>query len=54
MATDGGGLSDFMMVRVHVTDENDNAPRFLMKEYKITVPSNLTTGITFAKVWFFA
>ncbi|XP_076257504.1 FAT atypical cadherin kugelei isoform X3 [Rhynchophorus ferrugineus] len=50
MATDMGGLSDFLTVRVKVTDENDNAPRFLLKEYKISIPSNLTSGITFVKV----
>lgn len=50
MATDGGGLSDFLIVRVKVLDENDNAPRFLLKEYKICIASNLTAGVTFSKV----
>ncbi|XP_019772654.2 fat-like cadherin-related tumor suppressor homolog isoform X8 [Dendroctonus ponderosae] len=50
MATDGGGLSDFLTVRVKVLDENDNAPRFLLKEYKICIASNLTTGVTFSKI----
>ncbi|KAL1490534.1 hypothetical protein ABEB36_013210 [Hypothenemus hampei] len=50
MATDGGGLNDFLTVRVRVTDENDNSPRFLLKEYKISIPSNQTTGVTFAKI----
>ncbi|KAJ8918141.1 hypothetical protein NQ315_011598 [Exocentrus adspersus] len=50
MATDGGGLSDFMTVRVRVLDENDNAPKFLLKEYKISIHSNLTTDTSFARV----
>lgn len=49
-ATDGGGLSDFLTVRVKVMDDNDNAPQFLLKEYKTSIHSNLTTGTTFAKV----
>ncbi|XP_056644010.1 fat-like cadherin-related tumor suppressor homolog isoform X1 [Diorhabda sublineata] len=49
-ATDGGGLSDFMTVRVKVIDENDNAPKFLLKEYKASIHSNLTTGSSFAKI----
>ncbi|XP_050293822.1 fat-like cadherin-related tumor suppressor homolog isoform X3 [Anthonomus grandis grandis] len=50
MATDGGGLSDFLTVRVKVTDDNDNAPRFLLREYKISIPSNLSVGIAFTKI----
>ncbi|XP_060526655.1 fat-like cadherin-related tumor suppressor homolog isoform X2 [Cylas formicarius] len=50
MASDGGGLNAFLMVRARVTDENDNPPRFLLKEYKVSIPSNFTTGLTFAKV----
>lgn len=49
-ATDGGGLSDFLTVRVKVLDENDNAPRFLLKEYQISIHSNLTVGMSFSKV----
>ncbi|CAG9865049.1 unnamed protein product [Phyllotreta striolata] len=49
-ATDGGGLSDFMTVRVKVTDENDNPPKFLLKEYKVSIHSNLTTSTSFARV----
>ncbi|KAJ8945175.1 hypothetical protein NQ314_009307, partial [Rhamnusium bicolor] len=50
IATDGGGLSDFLTVRVRVLDENDNSPKFLLKEYKVSIHSNLTTGTSFAKV----
>jgi hypothetical protein len=35
---------------VKVTDENDNAPKFLIREYKATIPSNLTTHSGFLKV----
>jgi len=50
MATDDGGRSGFIMVRVKVADENDNVPRFLIREYKATIPSNLTTHSGFLKV----
>lgn len=49
-ATDGGGLSDFLTVRVKVLDENDNAPRFLLKEYKVSIHSNLTVETSFMKI----
>ncbi|VEN38816.1 unnamed protein product, partial [Callosobruchus maculatus] len=49
-ATDGGGLSDFLTVRVKVLDENDNAPKFLLREYKVSIHSNLTVGTSFVKV----
>lgn len=50
MATDGGGRSGFIIVRVKVGDENDNPPRFLLREYKVTIQSNLTTHSGFLKV----
>jgi protocadherin Fat 1/2/3 len=50
MATDGGGRSGFIIVRVKVADENDNPPRFLLREYKATIQSNLTTHSGFLKV----
>jgi len=50
MATDGGSRSGFIMVRVKVADENDNAPKFLIREYKATIPGNLTTHSGFLKV----
>lgn len=50
LATDGGGRSGFIMVRVKVADSNDNAPKFLIREYKATIPSNLTTHSGFLKV----
>ena len=50
MATDGGGRSGFIIVRVKVSDENDNPPRFLLREYKATIQSNFTTHSGFLKV----
>ncbi|CAG9825597.1 unnamed protein product [Phaedon cochleariae] len=49
-ATDGGGLTDFMTVRVKVADENDNAPKFLLREYKVSIYSNLTRDSTFVTI----
>ncbi|XP_011297771.1 fat-like cadherin-related tumor suppressor homolog isoform X1 [Fopius arisanus] len=50
MATDDGGRSGFVIVRVKVGDENDNPPVFLLREYKTSVHSNTTKNIPFAKV----
>ncbi|KAG8212677.1 hypothetical protein J437_LFUL019545, partial [Ladona fulva] len=50
MATDGGGRSGFVTMRVKVGDQNDNAPQFLLKEYKASIYSNLTAGTGFLKV----
>ncbi|XP_014488108.1 PREDICTED: fat-like cadherin-related tumor suppressor homolog [Dinoponera quadriceps] len=50
MATDGGGRSGFVMVRVKVGDENDNAPVFLLREYKATIQSNLSANTPFLRV----
>lgn len=50
MATDGGGRSGFVSVRVKVGDENDNPPIFLLKEYKVSIHGNLTLKTPFLKV----
>lgn len=50
MATDTGGKSGFLNVRVKVEDVNDNAPTFLLKEYKASINSNLTVKTPFLKV----
>ncbi|XP_024879658.1 fat-like cadherin-related tumor suppressor homolog isoform X4 [Temnothorax curvispinosus] len=50
MAMDGGGRSGFVMVRVKVGDENDNAPVFLIREYKATIQGNLSLNTPFLKV----
>lgn len=50
MATDGGGRSGFLTVRVKVGDQNDNAPVFLLKEYKSNVYYNQSVGVPFMRV----
>ncbi|XP_015586979.1 fat-like cadherin-related tumor suppressor homolog isoform X2 [Cephus cinctus] len=50
MATDGGGKSGFVMIRVKVGDENDNAPVFLLREYKATIYGNMSLKTVFMKV----
>lgn len=50
MAADGGGRSGFVIVRVKVVDENDNAPVFLLREYKATIQSNLSLNTPFLRV----
>uniref|UniRef100_A0A1Y1MVJ3 Fat-like cadherin-related tumor suppressor homolog n=1 Tax=Photinus pyralis TaxID=7054 RepID=A0A1Y1MVJ3_PHOPY len=50
MATDGGARSGFLTVRVYVDDENDNAPKFLLKEYKGCIHSNYSVFAPFLKV----
>ncbi|XP_049820796.1 fat-like cadherin-related tumor suppressor homolog isoform X5 [Aethina tumida] len=50
MATDGGGKSAFLTVRVRVLDENDNAPRFLLKEHHVSIYSNHSINRPFGKI----
>lgn len=50
MATDGGGRSGFLTVKIKVDDENDNAPKFLLKEYKASIHSNHSVSSPFLKV----
>lgn len=50
MATDEGGKSGFVNVRVKVIDENDNSPAFLLKEYKASIFGNLSLNSVFLKV----
>ncbi|XP_042167184.1 protocadherin Fat 3-like [Oncorhynchus tshawytscha] len=44
MALDGGGRAAFCTVRVVLTDENDNAPRFRAVEYRMSIKSNVAKG----------
>ncbi|XP_043267899.1 fat-like cadherin-related tumor suppressor homolog isoform X3 [Venturia canescens] len=50
MATDGGGRSGFVIVRVKVGDENDNSPVFLVREYKTSIYSNFSINTPFMKI----
>ncbi|KAK9874636.1 hypothetical protein WA026_005463 [Henosepilachna vigintioctopunctata] len=50
MATDGGGKSGFLTVRVKVTDENDNTPKFLLKEYKASIYYNHSIALPIIRV----
>ncbi|XP_042145867.1 fat-like cadherin-related tumor suppressor homolog isoform X2 [Ixodes scapularis] len=49
-ATDGGGRLAFTMVRVTVTDVNDNEPQFAVSEYRVNIQVNTTVGTTILKV----
>ncbi|XP_065146783.1 protocadherin Fat 3 [Paramisgurnus dabryanus] len=44
MALDGGGRASFCTVRVILTDENDNAPRFRAVEYRVSIKANVPMG----------
>lgn len=50
IASDQGGRSGFCVVRVRVSDENDNEPIFLLKEYKANIYPNYSINATFVKV----
>ncbi|XP_053598514.1 fat-like cadherin-related tumor suppressor homolog isoform X2 [Microplitis demolitor] len=50
MATDEGGRSGFVTVRIRVGDENDNSPVFYLREYKTTIHSNISINVPFVKV----
>lgn len=50
IATDGGGRSGFATVRVRVGDQNDNAPRFHLNDYKTSIYGNLSLNATFLNV----
>ncbi|KAK7925920.1 hypothetical protein WMY93_008230 [Mugilogobius chulae] len=44
MALDGGGRASFCTVRVVLTDENDNAPKFRAVEYRMSIKANVAKG----------
>ncbi|XP_063909335.1 fat-like cadherin-related tumor suppressor homolog isoform X4 [Zophobas morio] len=50
MATDGGGRAGFLTVRIKVADENDNAPYFLLREYKTSIHFNHSVNVPFMRV----
>lgn len=49
-ATDAGGRFALATVRVEVADVNDNAPQFLLNEYKACIHVGLVTNSFFLKV----
>ncbi|KAF5898220.1 protocadherin Fat 3-like, partial [Clarias magur] len=50
MALDGGGRASFCNIRVILTDENDNAPRFRAVEYRVSVKSNIGIGTLLTQI----
>ncbi len=50
VATDAGGRSGFATLRIQVEDENDNAPAFLLPEYKVNIFANQTKGSRVTRV----
>ncbi|KNC25725.1 putative Fat-like cadherin-related tumor suppressor [Lucilia cuprina] len=49
-ASDGGGKFGFTLVKVKVVDVNDNAPYFLLKDFKITVKHDVKVNSVIAKI----
>jgi len=50
LACDQGARCGFTLVRVRVSDENDNSPRFLLPEYKTCIHSSLPVNTGFLTV----
>ncbi|KAI5732884.1 hypothetical protein M8J76_005324 [Diaphorina citri] len=50
IASDSGGRSGFATVRLRISDDNDNAPIFLLPQYRISIPSSLAVNSGFLKV----
>ncbi|XP_054832337.1 protocadherin Fat 2 [Eublepharis macularius] len=44
MAKDGGGKVAFCIVKIILTDENDNPPQFKASEYVLSIQSNMSKG----------
>ena len=49
-ATDGGQRSDHAIVRLRLTDVNDNPPRFQLQQYRATVVPTSSAGDVVCKV----
>lgn len=49
-ATDSGGKFGYCLVKIKIGDVNDNAPSFLLKDYKIIVKNDLNVNSLIAKV----
>ncbi|KAK2891240.1 hypothetical protein Q8A67_013883 [Cirrhinus molitorella] len=50
MAKDSGGRLGFCTVIVILSDMNDNTPKFMLSEYKVTVPRDAPSGTTVIKM----
>lgn len=50
LACDQGAKCGYTLVRVRVSDENDNSPRFLLPEYKTCIHSVLPVNTGFLTV----
>ncbi|XP_036735003.2 protocadherin Fat 2 [Manis pentadactyla] len=50
MAQDGGGRVAFCTVRIILTDENDNPPRFKASEYLVSIQSNVSKNFPVIQV----
>lgn len=50
MAKDGGGRLGFCTVVVILSDVNDSSPKFMLLEYKATVPGDAPRGTTVIKI----
>uniref|UniRef100_UPI00358E6C03 protocadherin Fat 1-like isoform X2 n=1 Tax=Myxine glutinosa TaxID=7769 RepID=UPI00358E6C03 len=50
MAKDRGGRVAFCLVKVILTDENDNAPRFMATEYQASIPADAVKGTFVVKI----
>ncbi|XP_043247503.1 fat-like cadherin-related tumor suppressor homolog, partial [Amphibalanus amphitrite] len=50
-ATDGGHRSDHAIVKLRLTDVNDNLPRFQLEEYRATVGPDSSAGDVVCKVF---
>ncbi|XP_076345079.1 fat-like cadherin-related tumor suppressor homolog [Tachypleus tridentatus] len=48
--SDGGSRINYSLVRVTITDVNDNSPEFSAAQYDLVVPSNVTIGSSVLKV----
>ena len=49
-ATDGGGKIGYTVVKIKIGDLNDNAPSFLLKDYKIIVKEDTPINSVIGKV----
>ncbi|TRY62766.1 hypothetical protein TCAL_04907 [Tigriopus californicus] len=50
VATDSAGMNGFAKLKVTITDQNDNKPKFALSEYKVTIPANFSVGSVVTKI----